>query len=211
MTKDTDKINPNKIPWPRKGDRLFVPRNDWWYNACLKFFSDNWDLYAEGYNLAGDLLVEHVGDTHRDQDSLVYPVVFLYRQYLELRLKQIIGVGNKLLNVPQKIPTNHNIVAIWKKCRKILEDVAPSGPKEDLDAVEECINQFSKTDPISTAFRYPVDKKSSPSTPSLTHINLRNLSEVMNRISSLLDGASMGISEYINTKHEMEAEFRNGY
>lgn len=32
-------------------------------------------------------LVEHVGRTQIDQDALVYPIVFCYRQYLELLLK----------------------------------------------------------------------------------------------------------------------------
>ena len=93
---------------------------------------------------------------------------------------------------------------MWEKCRKILEKVDPEVPTKPLDAVEGCIGQFSDIDPISEAFRYPRDKKGNPSLPSdLTHINLRNLSDVMARMSTLLDGASFGISVYLDYRREM--------
>jgi len=34
------------------------------------------------------MLVEAVVKSRKDYDSLVFPIVFVYRQYLELRLKQ---------------------------------------------------------------------------------------------------------------------------
>lgn len=183
----------------------------WWHNACLNFLPDKWDLYATGYKLAGDLLVEHTKNTRSDQDPLVYPIVFLYRQYLELRLKELIKIGSQYLDISQKIPTHHRINDLWKKCKKILEKIPPDNPKNDLDVVEACINQFSETDPSSMAFRYPTDKKGSPSISSLKYINLRILSKVIDRVGSLLDGTSIGISEYISIKREMEAESRNYY
>jgi hypothetical protein len=56
------------------------------------------------------------------------------------------------------------------------------------------------------AFRYPTDKHGNRSLPDLRHINLRNLSDVIDRIASLLDGASMGLSYYLEQKQEMEQE-----
>jgi hypothetical protein len=196
----------NSIPWPRKGDQLFKADVDWWHNACLNYLHDDWTLYSEGYKRAGDLLVEHMKESRSYQDFLVYPIVFLYRQYIELRLKELIRDGNQLIDNPKKFPKHHKIDELWKHCRRILEKVWPEGPAEDLDAVEECIHQFSEKDPTSMAFRYPTDKNGNRSLPSLSHINLRNLSEVMARISSLLDGTSMAISVYLENKQETEAE-----
>jgi len=192
-----DNFIDDSIPWPQKGDQLFKADVDWWHNACLNRFHDNWSLYADGYKRAGDLLVEYIKDARSDQDFLVYPIVFLYRQYLELRLKELIRDGNQLLDVPQEFPKHHKIDKLWGQCRRILEQVWPEGPTEDLDAVEECIRQFSEKDPSSIAFRYPTDKDGNPSLPDLRYINLRNLSEVMARIGSLLDGSSDGISAYL--------------
>jgi hypothetical protein len=192
--------------WPRKGDLLFKGDDDWWHNACLNFLPDQWGMYADGYKRAGDLLVEYVKNAHRDQDILVFPIVFLYRQYIELRVKEIIRDGNQLLGIPESFPKHHKIDELWRECRKILEKLWPEGPTDDLDAVEECIQQFSQKDPSSMAFRYPTDKHGNRSLPDLRHINLRNLSDVIDRIASLLDGASMGLSYYLEQKQEMEQE-----
>ena len=32
-----------RLPWPRKGDKLFTSDDsDWWHNACLNYFPSNW-------------------------------------------------------------------------------------------------------------------------------------------------------------------------
>jgi len=192
-----NKLVNSSIPWPRQGDQLFKPDVDWWHNACLNRLNDNWGLYAGGYKRAGDLLVEHIKDDQSEQDFLVYPIAFLYRQYIELRLKEVIRYGTRLLDSPKAFPKHHNLERLWKQCRKILEHVWSEGPTGDLDTVEDCIHQFSKTDPDSMAFRYPADKDDNPSLPDLNQINIRNLAEVTTRISSLLDGAVTGISAYL--------------
>jgi hypothetical protein len=199
-------MSESSIPWPRKGDHLFKGDDDWWHNACLNFLPDQWGIYADGYKLAGDILVEHVKNARRNQDILVFPIVFLYRQYIELRVKEIIRDGNQLLRIPESFPKHHKINELWRECRRILESFWPKGPTDDLDAVEECIQQFSQKDPSSMAFRYPTDKQGNRSLPDLRHINLRNLSDVIDRIASLLDGASMGLSYYLEQKQEMEQE-----
>jgi hypothetical protein len=180
----------------------------------LNYLPDGWSLYADAYKRAGDLLVKHIKEKHKDQNLLIYPVVFLYRQYIELRLKGLIRDGNQLLDIPEEFQKHHRIDELWKQCRRLLERVY-DGPSDDLEAVEDCILQFSEEDSTSMAFRYPTDKNDNPSLPNLTVINLRNLAEVIARIGSLLDGASIGISEYLYKKQEIEnerdAEYRNSF
>jgi len=197
------------VPEPRKGDQLFKSDADWWHNAVLTNLDSGWSLYAEGYKSAADFLVKHVKDARPGPRFLVFPIVFLYRQYIELRLKEIIRDGNRLLDSPEAFPQHHRLDDLWEQCRRILEQVWPEGPAEHLDAVEECIHQFSQVDPTSTAFRYPTDAKGKPSLPGLRQIGLRTLSEVMARIGTLLDGASIGIFVHLDHKHEMEAEYRD--
>lgn len=201
----------SSLPWPRKGDKLFKVDDDWWHNACLNYLPDNWNSYAEGYKRAGDLLVEHIKAERMEQDMLVYPIVFLYRQYIELRLKKLIRDGNQLLDIPEEFPKHHEIDKLWRQCRRILEKVWPDGSAEELDVVEKCIYEFSQCDPTSMAFRYPTDKDGTLLLTDLKHINLRNLSEVMARIASLLDGSGVGISVYLGYKYEMEAEGNDLY
>ncbi|HHS8916416.1 TPA: hypothetical protein ACTVMT_005267, partial [Escherichia coli] len=61
--------------------------------------------YTEGYRRAADILINHIDESGRDQDFLVYPVLFLYRHHLELLIKQIIGLALALAEDPDKPST----------------------------------------------------------------------------------------------------------
>lgn len=189
---------------PQKGDKLFQADNNsnWWHNACLNFFHNNWDLYAIGYKDAADILVQAVLKAPGQQDILVYPIVFLYRQYIELRLKEIIKKGSVLLVTFNEIPFDHNIDVLYKKCKEMLEEVCPKGSLIGLDVVNDFINQFIAIDPGSFAFRYPTDKKGKSSL-TIKNINLNNLAEVMRGMANTLDGASAGISELLSFKKDI--------
>jgi hypothetical protein len=203
MSKDVK----DTIPWPKAADRLFESGDDWWHNACVGQHGVTWELYATGYKDAADSLTERIFETRQHADFLVYPIAFLYRHYLELRLKEIILTGQELLDHRPDLEHVHRLDALWRSARKILEAVWPGSPAEDLDAVENCIRQFSNVDPQSMSFRYPATKDGKPTISNLEHINIRNLYEVMGRISSLLEGASMGISAYLDDKRSLDRDF----
>jgi hypothetical protein len=77
---------------PRNGDQLFRgDLRDWMNNACLNVMG-NGDAFAykAGYRRGAEVLIEYVGESGRDQDFLVYPIIFLYRHHIELMLKRII-------------------------------------------------------------------------------------------------------------------------
>jgi hypothetical protein len=193
-----------EVPWPVTGDKVFTTDTDWWHNACLGFGGNKWDLYATGYKEAADIIVDQVVETGLGMDTLIYPVAFLYRHYLELRLKEIIIHGQQLLDRSSGIQHLHRIDVLWFSCRHILEEIWPEGSNSDLDAVEACIIEFCQVDQQSTSFRYPITKDGSPTLPSVEHINLRHLKSVLGRIASLLEGSSMAISVYLDEKNSHE-------
>lgn len=186
-----------------------APDPDWYLNACVHIGGDNWDIYAEGYKRAGDILVQYVIDNNWDQDFLVYPIAFLYRQYLELRLKELIYVSSRLLDQYASIPREHDLVLLWRKARPNIEEVwRDSQTKSDLDAVEDRLKELSDVDRRSDAFRYPEDVQGAPTLSGVVHINLKQLRDVIQGISHALDGSSIGMGEYLNVKNEMMAEYR---
>jgi hypothetical protein len=196
-----------EIPWPRKGNLLFVDGDDWWHNACVGWSREEWHGYAEGYRRAADVLVQHVSDTQSFQDYLIYPIIFLYRQAIEVSLKHLLFKGSQLLDREQAIPRQHQLVPLWQQCRGIIEEVWPDGPKEELGAVQEVLEQFDCRDPRSTVFRYPVDISGRSSLPTSERINIRNFSEVANRVFSFLEAGTCGVSEYLQHKWDMEREY----
>ncbi|HKS73011.1 MAG TPA: hypothetical protein VJQ82_07420 [Terriglobales bacterium] len=145
----------------------------------MHFGTDGWLTYALGYKEGGDRLVAQIVDEQRHQDLLVYPIVFLYRQYLELAIKGLIRQSQRLLDEPVQIPQNHQIDQLWDQCSKLLQQVSPGDSVEEQKHIGRLIREFRTVDPWATAFRYPVDKKGTPSLLGLRHINLRNVRDTI--------------------------------
>jgi hypothetical protein len=201
-------MSADSIPWPKKHDQLFKGAGQTMSVACLNFVADHLGFYANGYKRAAELLAEHAKQAIGEIDVLVYPIISLYRQYLELRLKEIIRDGSELIGEPREYPTTHNLSQLWRLSREIMEKVYTGDPTEPLDAAGNIIAQFSQKDPASTAFRYPIDRNGKKSLPDLTHLDLTNFSDVMEGLSSLLEGVICGIGEYLDDKRTMDYETR---
>jgi hypothetical protein len=101
------------MSWPKAGDSLFSRCDDTWNNACLNFARNPWDLYARGYLEAADHLANRVLESERGLGTWVYPIVFLYRHYLELRLKELIIQGSVLIEAPANLKLNHRLDELW--------------------------------------------------------------------------------------------------
>lgn len=189
---------------------LFQADKDWINNACLNFVSDPTYGYVEGYKRAADLLVSQVMETGRDQDYLVYPITFLYRHHLELRLKQIISDGRKLLGEGSSYPIHHELDKLWPTVKGLIRKIWSEEPDHpDFKAVEHFIAEMTAVDANSTAFRYPKTKDGNNTLQGLRHINLRHLAECIHSISELLDGVSCGIRAYLESKNEMIGFYTN--
>ena len=185
---------------PNSEDTLFATAEDWWNNACVNYLHDGWSIYAIGYKDAADILVDYVQVHGRQQDSLVYPVVFLYRQYLELAIKDLIRQAGELLSDPESCPKNHRIDELWKLCNRLMEQISPGHSFTYFKEIGCLIREFAEVDPLSMAFRYPEDKEGNPSLPGLSNINLLNVREVIGKIALILDGADAQIDEYLSFK-----------
>jgi hypothetical protein len=208
-------IDLEEHPWPLKGDRFFISDGTWRDTAVLNAKRDNLSLYAVGYKLAGDSLVKHVIANQRDHDSHVFPIAFAYRQYLELRLKQLIRDGYRFLSKPYPsqwhsygFPVKHEIDILWKICKPILEQIAPKVLTEEepkriyqaLEAIEALIIEFAQYDAASVAFRYPLDNKNHGTLLNVSHINLQHLAAEMGKVANFLEKVYWPISTALEPK-----------
>ncbi len=192
---------------PSEQDKLFGSAEDWWNNACLNFVPNGWSLYAIGYKDAADVLVAHVERDGRWQDTLVYPIVFLYRQYLELAIKDLIRQGRKLLDINEPFPKTHRIDELWRIASKLLEEISPGDSVDEQKQIGRLIKEFCQADPTSTAFRYPEDREGKPSLPGVRHISLTNVRDVIAKIAVILNGADAQFAEYLSVKADMYSQF----
>jgi len=156
-----------EIPWPQKGAKLFINSGNyyefshfgWGGNTETEFFG-----YMKGYKEAADNLIENaiISQDISKIDTVIYPVCFLYRQYLELVMK-IIYLSYSGDVRETKIKTlkdiSHNLMKMWNKIKPYLEEETNQEERNDIKVVEEYIRQFHKFDKSSFTFRYPITKE----------------------------------------------------
>lgn len=110
--------------------------------------------YRLAYQVAADNLVDSLGDDFMEPDALIYPIMFLYRHCLELRVKEMY-LGMKILHRQEADikMRRHDIRKFWKELRALLE--LSWKDQTILDSVEQRIMEFDDLDKTSFAFRYP--------------------------------------------------------
>ena len=194
-----------------KFDPLFKSGADIDTQACVsQYGGHNLNLFATGYKEAADQLINYMCKSASSRDTLVFPIIFLYRHYLELRFKDIIVIGTKLLDKNEKYPDGHKLKDLWPRAKGIARQVwKDSGEPPEFALIDHIVQEFLKFDPESDAFRYPTDKTGKKmSLRGITHINLRHVGEQINKVAGVLDAISLGLCEYLDYKREMEAEYR---
>ena len=168
------------IPWPRTGDQLFKAGG---HGALRAMVVTGLSVAATGYKDGADALVERLSETGRN-DALIFPIVFCYRQYLELKLKAV-GQILRVLSA-ENFRKIHDLNKLWEPVREALAaklDPSETGP---LDAVAACIAEMNSIHPGSVAFGYPEFED----VLRVGHqIDLANLMSVMMRVAAFLDAA----------------------
>jgi hypothetical protein len=218
---DPDDLKPP--PLPRKSDILFrddLP--DWQNNACLNVMHGGDHLgYMEGYLRGAQKLVQHVIETGRDQDFLVYPIIFLFRHHIELVLKRIILrapylIERKLTDAEKRHLGKHRLDLLWQDLKPMFTIICERAgwgtpDSEDVAGIDAYIWQLQELDPDSFSFRYARTKDGSPTLPSdLKGVNVRHFAEMMERFSSYLDGIDSATDYLEECRAEMEVEWRSG-
>lgn len=192
---DIDHLASLKSPSDFAGQQLFIQGEDWHNNAMLGWTHFPWDIYAAGYKDAADALVEALAERKASLDSVVYPLVFLYRQGLELQLKLILPLARRLAGKEALADHKHGLMPLWSELRRHLQQLDPREDDNELAAIGDFIGQLDTVDPASFAFRYPTTKKGEVSLPELRHVNVRHLAEVMDSVFMLLGGIYSWLGE----------------
>ncbi|MGA3142292.1 MAG: hypothetical protein ABSF10_04525 [Verrucomicrobiota bacterium] len=196
MSDSKKTIDPNvDTLWPKKGDSLITQVGGNFLAQTLP--SKEWEVYVVAYRMAAEILVERIAEPTILTNLMVFPIVFLYRHYLELRLKTLIQDGNALYGEPAKFTEKeHHLLTLWGKCRPMVEKRFPHYPKSDLDAVENTLKQFEQLDPLSMAGRYPTDNKAgNPSSLLGIKINLKTFADTVTKTGNFLDSVADEFAE----------------
>ncbi len=191
--------------WPRAGDRLFV-QNSWETDAEIATFRGE-RLYRmkKAFKTAGDLLVNQTEEDAPERRNLVWPIVFCYRQYIELALKDMIEEhGSKVVPEIKPDRKNHGLRDLWKSYRTLIGETLFEISTNDLPevvAVEACIAEFDQIDAGSYTFRYPTDKEGKQLEIPFDSIDLCHLRNVIEGIFVFLDSAESALDAHFDVSY----------
>lgn len=130
------------------------------YNACVgKNGGATIRTYALGYKQSVLILLKNVLKNRTCLDTLVYPIVYNARHYVELSLKSTIEYLNfiNLVFVPNYKKEELRTHSLYKlmNCVKRLSAVEPRY-KEIVDCIGNFVSQYYEIDDSAETFRFPM-------------------------------------------------------
>lgn len=175
------------------------------------FLVGNWSFFADGYKLAADTLVDQV-EGHPPEDCLIAPILFLYRHWVELKLKELI-LSLKVFSVAEiNRPNHHSLYDLWFIVKSNLHCLRGSSNRDFIN-LEARIRELNGLDPDGERFRYPVNTRSEI-TDLPESLGIKNLKDTMAKISNafgLVDGGIDSEMEGRALDAELEAEMRSDF
>jgi hypothetical protein len=188
--KTYDDSEDNLWPWPDHSAKIFQGGSLWGIHGLDML--EAWELYAEGYKRAAEQL-------WKDPESycntyLLFPMAFLYRHYVELRIKHMLFVSLEYPDLPP-MPThwklNHDLKSTWDLLQARLLAMPIELPEKELRNVGRLISELHKKDPGSFVFRYPTtrtgDNHLSDPNLDLNSVDISGYFESMRQLSEFLD------------------------
>jgi hypothetical protein len=189
-----------EYPLPEKGDRLIHedgqedelllvdPLGHTGHDGKRVSETGRWGLYARGYKHAADLLVKSAPGEFC-HDELLYPIIALYRHFVEMRLKGLLVVCSSLGDNPVELASldKHLIDDLWDRAKVHFKHFSPKLSNEQVQATEKCIRELAQWDRDSQAARYPWNKEGDPSFPDIYSVNIVHLKQVMGKIEHFFD------------------------
>ena len=192
------------LPWPDHSIRVFQDGSLWGIHGLDML--EAWELYAEGYRRAAEALSEDRANSC--STYLLFPMAFLYRHYVELRLKHMLFVSLEYPGLPPP-PNgwrlNHNLKETWNLVLPRLLAASGGLPKVELDNVTRLIEELHDKDPGAFVFRYPTSRSGDEwlSDPALdiNSLDVNNYFKSMRQLSESLDIMSGCMHEVVRQRN----------
>lgn len=204
MTNLTKNIRP-PLRWPTAGDVLFAPSPSGRHTSIQQKPGDRLRYMIDGYEQAASHLIVEALSKSREDERLIYPIVFLFRHLIELSLKELIETfGPRVGVAPDR--RNHGLGELWKKYQQICGGFDVSNDDEAQPHMAAIIAEFDAIDPGSFNFRYHLDKKGKPVDLKHSVIDLARLGDVMRGVANYFGGAYSYLWDRESYMRDFEAE-----
>jgi hypothetical protein len=168
-------------------------------SLLLNWEADDEPSYRYGfYKAAYTLAVGMVNGTGPRSESLAYPMLWCFRQFVELSCKRVVRIGLDIgtFDNPSSARLalrDHDLHCLWKLAKPVLEIASLGDIESDFfRRVNDIVLELQRLDPRSTAFRYATTQCGTPSLGSkmlVLRVNrlVDNMDVAMNWLSETID------------------------
>jgi hypothetical protein len=199
--------------WPQTGDSIRTSSGNERFHAQLDL--GNWGIYPKAYIDAANLLVGTIV-SGSNPDLIGYPLMYLYRHYLELMIKRLIELGRALDSNrdPCGYPGRHELNVLWRDARPLIEKYAYrlGESRADLDSVGAVVEEFARIDPTGEVFRYSETRFNKgkgtreKTLPAPLHLSLDQVAGVMKRLDGFFVGVESVMDELLQFQPDVNSE-----
>jgi hypothetical protein len=151
----------------------------------IEFYS-----YSKNFFEAANILISHALETTeiRKKDFWFFPIVYLYRQSLELLLKSIafkyiIDIDDRKNFISR---VRHNLKHAFEEIKVFVKDEGLDLSVREIEWLEKYLTDISSIDEQSDMFRYPFNINMKDYFTEQIHINLKALGVNMNNAYEIL-------------------------
>jgi hypothetical protein len=153
----------------------------------------------DAFKLAADMILDahEAAKVGPHNDHLLYPVLYLYRHCLELKLKDLVRLGvtcgDFKFSEVKGMLGGHHLQPLWSKVALLFSNHCPKDG--ELREVRKTVLNFDRIDEDGNTLRYDRsrDQKRRRYEQLPTHITIANLRETMAEAYRRLDTAHAGI------------------
>ncbi|MCI8310517.1 MAG: hypothetical protein HFJ45_10335 [Clostridia bacterium] len=171
-----------------KSPKLIIEGGDYYSQSVIcKYNRNSYYQYYNSYMEAADLLKKQIIETQRI--NLFLPMCYLYRNAIELALKQIIveDIFTDYSEASNSISKKkHSVLALWNVVEPEVRKHVVN--ETELDDALKYIKTFHDYDLRSDLFRYPCDKDMNSYFTSLQKFDIDNVSSCFEELCNFLDG-----------------------
>jgi hypothetical protein len=191
--KTLDKFEPQ---WPDATTKLFKEAHPAYGANIAESSDERLHHMVRGYREAADQLVIGSAQHSYTRNKFVYPIIFLYRQAIELNLKYMLMAYGPFAGVAPSF-RSHNLTELWARFVRMAEilmtDLSASD-KLTMKHVERQILEFERIDPRSDALRFAHDTQGKAITVPISTVDLEDLRAVIAGIIDFLECADWSLS-----------------
>jgi hypothetical protein len=151
----------------KKGMKLFIQGNNegkYFHLQHAVMSSPIYPPLPAAFKVAADMILDsHLAAKGPHHDILLFPVLYLYRHCIELKLKDLLLLGirtgffdektaDRILDEKEGIIGEHRLCALWNKTKEFLAHHDQNDT--ELKVAESIINNLHQIDPDGQTLRY---------------------------------------------------------